>query len=82
MLSLLRHFRMFTWCELLRLDSLPSYHRQGPGLVCGTWDGRPARDGSCRKGLFERIFLSHTQAKASHLNVPLRVMPEGMHPVF
>jgi len=35
-----------------------------------------------QKGLFESLFSSHTHARASHLNLPLMVMPLNTHPVF
>jgi nucleotide-binding universal stress UspA family protein len=34
------------------------------------------------KGLFDRLFSSHTHAQANHLNVPLMIMPAGLYPVF
>lgn len=35
-----------------------------------------------RKDLFESLFLSHTHARANKLNIPLLIIPAGLHPAF
>jgi nucleotide-binding universal stress UspA family protein len=35
-----------------------------------------------RKGLLDSLFSSHTHERANHLNMPLLIMPNGLHPVF
>jgi len=35
-----------------------------------------------RKGLFDSLFSSHTHSRANHLNIPLMIIPGGLHPLF
>lgn len=35
-----------------------------------------------KKGMLENLFSSHTHMRVNHLNVPLLIMPSGLHPVF